>query len=119
MNTAFFWLVTLPLAASPLVYLIGRVGANRDPDGRVPVAVPWLTFLVLLATWVPFGMAVQEVGARGRSTFSIESIVMQLDGISLILAGTVLAVGTAVASIRPATWPARWGKRSTTPCSWP
>ena len=97
MNTAFFWLVTLPLAASPLVYLIGRVGANRDPDGRVPVAVPWLSFLVLLATWVPFGMAVQEVGARGRSTFSIESIVMQLDGISLILAGTVLAVGTAVA----------------------
>ncbi len=97
MNTAFFWLVTLPLAASPLVYLIGRVGANRDPDGRAPVAVPWLSFLVLLATWVPFGMAVQEVGARGRSTFSIESIVMQLDGISLILAGTVLAVGTAVA----------------------
>ena len=97
MNTAFFWLVTLPLAASPLVYLIGRVGANRDPDGRVPVAVPWLSFLVLLATWVPFGMAVQEVGARGRSTFSIESIVMQLDGISLILAGTVLVVGTAVA----------------------
>jgi proton-translocating NADH-quinone oxidoreductase chain N len=97
MNTAFFWLVTLPLAASPLVYLIGRVGANRDPDGRVPVAVPWLSFLVLLATWVPFGMAVQEVGARGRSTFSIESIVMQMDGISLILAGTVLAVGTAVA----------------------
>ena len=97
MNTAFFWLVTLPLAASPLVYLIGRVGANRDPDGRVPAVVPWLSFLVLLATWVPFGMAVQEVGARGRSTFSIESIVMQLDGISLILAGTVLAVGTAVA----------------------
>jgi proton-translocating NADH-quinone oxidoreductase chain N len=97
MNTAFFWLVTLPLAASPLVYLIGRVGANRDPDGRAPVVVPWLSFLVLLATWVPFGMAVQEVGARGRSTFSIESIVMQLDGISLILAGTVLAVGTAVA----------------------
>lgn len=97
MNTAFFWLVTLPLAASPLVYLIGRVGANRDPDGRAPVAVPWLSFLVLLATWVPFGMAVREVGARGRSTFSIESIVMQMDGISLILAGTVLAVGTAVA----------------------
>jgi proton-translocating NADH-quinone oxidoreductase chain N len=97
MNTAFFWLVTLPLAASPLVYLIGRVGANQDPDGHAPAVVPWLSFLVLLASWVPFGMAVREVGARGRSTFSIESIVLQLDGVSLILAGTVLAVGTAVA----------------------
>jgi proton-translocating NADH-quinone oxidoreductase chain N len=97
MNTAFFWLVTLPLVASPLVYLIGRVGANRDPDGRAPVGVPWLSFFVLLATWVPFGLAVQEVGARGRTSFSIESIVLQLDGIGLILAGTVLAVGTAVA----------------------
>jgi len=97
MNTAFFWLVTLPLAASPLVYLIGRVGANRDPGGRAPAVVRWLTFLVLLGTWIPFAMAVQDVGGRGRSTFSVESIALQLDGVSLILAGTVLAVGTAVA----------------------
>jgi len=97
MNTAFFWLVTLPLAASPLVYIIGRVGANRDPDGREPAVVRWLTFLVLLATWIPFGLAAQEVGARGRSTFSVEAILLQLDGISLVLAATVLAVGTAVA----------------------
>ena len=97
MNTAFFWLVTLPLAASPLVYIIGRVGANRDPDGRAPAVVRWLTFLVLLATWIPFGLAAQEVGARGRSTFSVEAILLQMDGISLVLAATVLAVGTAVA----------------------
>ncbi len=95
--TAFVWLVGLPLAASPLVYIIGRVGANRDPEGRSPALVRWLTLLVLLATWIPFGLAVQEVGAHGRSLFGVESIALQLDGISLILAATVLALGTAVA----------------------
>jgi proton-translocating NADH-quinone oxidoreductase chain N len=97
MNSAFFWLVILPLGASPLIYLIGRIGANHDPDGHAPACTRWLSLLVLLATWLPFGQAVQEVAARGRTTFSIEAVVLQLDGIGLVLAATVLTVGTAVA----------------------
>ena len=97
MNTAFLWLVTLPLAASPVVYIVGRVGANRDPRGQILVVARWLTLLVLLATWIPFGLAAQEVGTRGRTTFSVAAVVLQLDGVGLVLAATVLAVGTAVA----------------------
>ena len=95
--TAFFWLVALPLGASPLVYVIGRLGANQDPEERAPAAVRWLTLLVLLATWFPFSLAAREVALKGRVTFSIETIGLQLDGVSIVLAATVLALGTAVA----------------------
>ena len=95
--TAFFWLVALPLGASPVVYVIGRLGANQDPEERAPAAVRWLTLLVLLATWIPFSLAAREVALKGRVTFSIETIGLQLDGVSIVLAATVLALGTAVA----------------------
>jgi proton-translocating NADH-quinone oxidoreductase chain N len=96
-ETAFLWLVALPLVASPVVYVIGRLGANRDPDEHASTSIRWLTLLILLATWIPFGMAVQEVGLKGRVTFSVGTIGLQLDGVSLVLAATVLALGTAVA----------------------
>ena len=95
--TAFFWLVALPLGASPVVYVIGRLGANRNSEERAPAAVRWLTLLVLLATWIPFSLAAREVGHKGRVTFSLETIGLQLDGVSILLAATVLALGTAVA----------------------
>lgn len=95
--TALFWLVALPLGASPVVYVIGRLGANQDPEGRPPALVPFLTLAVLLATWIPFGLAARAVGLQGRVTFSIDAIGLQLDGVSIILAATVLALGTAVA----------------------
>ncbi len=95
--TAFLWLVGLPLVASPVVYLIGRIGASNDAEGRSPALARWLTFLVLLATWYPFVLVAEQVGANGRALFSIESIGLQIDGVSLTLAATVLALGTAVA----------------------
>jgi proton-translocating NADH-quinone oxidoreductase chain N len=95
--SAFVWLVALPLVASPVVYLIGRLGAKGDPEGRCPAAVRWLSLAVLVATWIPFGMVAQEVAAKGRVSFNVEAISLVLDGVSLVLAATVLAVGTAVA----------------------
>jgi proton-translocating NADH-quinone oxidoreductase chain N len=104
--TAFAWLVALPLVASPVVYVIGRLGANRDPHGHCPAVVRWLSLLALLATWVPFGMVAQEVGSKGRLFFNVEAIGLVLDGVGLVLAATVLAVGTAV-TLHSATYMAR------------
>ncbi|HSB81156.1 MAG TPA: proton-conducting transporter membrane subunit [Candidatus Methylomirabilis sp.] len=95
--TAFFWLVALPLGASPVVYVIGRLGANQDPEERAPATVRWLTLLVLLATWFPFSLAAKEVAQKGRVTFNVGTIGLQLDGVSILLAASVLALGTAVA----------------------
>jgi len=95
--TAFLWLVGLPLLASPVVYVLGRLGANQDPEARCPALARWLTVLTLLATWIPFALAAQAVAEKGKVTFNIEAIGLTLDGVSLVLAATVLAVGTGVA----------------------
>jgi len=96
-SSPFFWLVALPIAAAPVVYLIGRLGAGRDGRGQVPGLTRWLSLLALLATWVPFTQAAQAVAASGRLTLRVEAVALTLDGISLLLAGTVLALGTMVA----------------------
>ena len=95
--TAFLWLVGLPLLASPVVYVLGRLGANQDPEERCPALARWLTVLTLLATWIPFALAARAVAEKGKVTFNIETIGLTLDGVSLVLAATVLAVGTGVA----------------------
>ncbi len=94
MNTAFFWLVIAcrlpPRRSSTSSGAWGRTGIPTAARRRWSAGSrSWC----LLATWIPFGLAAQEVGARGRSTFSVEAILLQLDGISLVLAATVLAVG--------------------------
>jgi proton-translocating NADH-quinone oxidoreductase chain N len=96
-SSAFVWLVTLPLAAAPAVYLIGRAGVGRDDGGQVPGLTRWLSVLVLLGAWIPFAFAVQAVRASGPVRFRMEAIALQLDGLSLLLAGIVLALGTLVA----------------------
>ncbi len=85
------WLIAHPVIASPFVYLAGHVGGAR----RVSLA-RWAALLVLLAAWVPFGFAVQEFRLVGPLTTSVEAVVLRLDGLSLLLAGVALALGTLV-----------------------
>jgi proton-translocating NADH-quinone oxidoreductase chain N len=80
----------LPLAACPLVYLAGRVGVRRP--GGTAVAARWLALLTLIATAVPLVMVGQEVLATGPVGFTVGTIALRMDGIGLLLAGTVLGL---------------------------
>ncbi len=89
---AFLWLIAIPLLASPLVYLIGRLG---DRLGQWILA-PILGLAALAAAWVPFVLATRDFSLNGPATFTLGSVALRLDGLSLLLGATVLALGTLV-----------------------
>jgi proton-translocating NADH-quinone oxidoreductase chain N len=92
----FVWMILLPLAASPLVYLIGRLGLlGGNPQLR---SLPrWLALVVLALTWIPFFSSVQQFAQYGPITRLVENIPLVLDGLSLLLAAVALGLGTMVA----------------------
>jgi proton-translocating NADH-quinone oxidoreductase chain N len=95
-STAFIWLVAIPLFSSPLVYLLGRVGVKPNAAAGRSGLVRWTAFIAMLATWAPFVLALRDFAAHGPSQFWIESIWLRGDGLSLLLAGVVLTLGTLV-----------------------
>jgi proton-translocating NADH-quinone oxidoreductase chain N len=89
---AFLWLILLPLLASPLVYLGGRIINPRKP-GRLPNL---LALVVLGLTWVPFTFAAIDL-ANGRNlVFTLGSVSLRMDGLGLLLAAIALGLGTFV-----------------------
>ena len=77
-------LIWLPLLAAPVVYLAGRL-AGRARD---------MALLALVATWVPLVLLL--TGAADAAAFTYGSITLHWDGLSLLLALTVLTLGTIV-----------------------
>ena len=88
--TAFTWMIVLPLVASPLVYLAGRLTKRNGQIAR------WLALLVLAATWVPFALAASDLDANGPQTATLGAVALRLDALGLLLAGLSLALGTLV-----------------------
>ncbi|MFZ0546908.1 MAG: proton-conducting transporter membrane subunit [Candidatus Promineifilaceae bacterium] len=86
------WLIWLPLAATPFVYLMGRLR-----QGQWLWSSRWLALLTLLATWLPFVFAVQEYRAEGTLTLTVGTIMLRLDGLSLLLTAVVLTLATLIA----------------------
>ncbi|HET7087584.1 MAG TPA: proton-conducting transporter membrane subunit [Anaerolineae bacterium] len=87
MNAAYFvWLIALPLALSPVVYLTGRLW--RLARGTALIA--------LVATWAPFALAARDLSASGPASFTLGTIMLRMDGLSLLLAALVLALSTLV-----------------------
>jgi proton-translocating NADH-quinone oxidoreductase chain N len=92
----FSWTILIPLVAGPVIYLAGRVGINRDePSPRGPL-VQWLAFATLVAAWVPYIFTVQAVLATGQQNFAFAGIALQVDGLTLLMSGVTLALGTLV-----------------------
>jgi proton-translocating NADH-quinone oxidoreductase chain N len=92
----FPWVIIIPLLASPIVYLVGRVGIHAALLHRRSYLVRGLALLAVLAAWVPFIAALLTFLAGQSQQFGIASIWLRVDGISLLLAGMVLILGTLV-----------------------
>jgi proton-translocating NADH-quinone oxidoreductase chain N len=104
-ENALYWLLIFPLAASPLVYLVGRIcvrvssarsGPGQGPDCRAVIPARWLSLAAMLVTWIPLVITGREVLANGKLSGFIGGVPLQMDGISLILGGTALLLGTLV-----------------------
>ena len=95
--TLFPWMIAVPLGVSPFVYLAGRLGWHKvELNGRSPL-VRGLALLTMLATWVLFAMSWMEfTSQKATLLFHLDSIWLQADGISFLLAAMVLSLGTFV-----------------------
>lgn len=83
---ALSWLLLLPLVASPVVYLAGRVSARL---GATAAPASWLSALTLAAMGVPLWAVGQAVLAGGPVAMTVGAISLRMDGVGLVLAATV------------------------------
>ena len=90
---AFLWLILLPLLASPVIYLLGRL--FRKPGlARIPYLA---AVLVLAASLAPFVLAARALGAGETLHYELGSISLHMDGLGLLLAAVALGLGGLVA----------------------
>src|SRR6266498_3119489 len=95
--TLFPWMIAVPLGVSPFVYLAGRLGSHKAELGGRSLFVRGLALLTMLTTWVLFALSWAEFTSQNRSLlFHLDSIWLQADGISFLLAAMVLGLGTFV-----------------------
>jgi len=92
----FAGLIVLPLVSSPVVYLAGRLGTHETTLRGRSYVVRVLALLAVLAAWVPFIFSVQALLSSGVQDFGVYAIHLRVDGISLLMAGCVLVLGTLV-----------------------
>ena len=92
----FSGLIGIPLISSPLVYLVGRVGSHDVTLHRRSYLVRFLALLAVLASWFPFVLSLQSSLSGKVQEFNLDTIWLRVDGISLLLAGCVLLLGTLV-----------------------
>ncbi|HVN16331.1 MAG TPA: proton-conducting transporter membrane subunit [Anaerolineales bacterium] len=104
MNASMFpWMIGLPLGASPLVYLAGRLGAHKDKLNEHSWLVRGISLLALLVTWVLFIVSWSGFVVGGANLqFNLESIWLHVDGLSFLLAAMTLGLGTLVVLF---SWP--------------
>ncbi|MFZ3079100.1 MAG: complex I subunit 5 family protein, partial [Bellilinea sp.] len=93
-NDAFLLTLGLPVVASPVIYLIGRIATRKYP--KVDLA-RWLALLTLLVDgYFLFIVGTEFIQTRHELLIAVGAISLRLDGIALLLAVAVLALGTLV-----------------------
>ena len=93
---AAIWLVAIPLLATPMVYLAGHIGRAAAADLRGEATARWGALIALAVAFFPFAQATHELVLYGPSTLAIGLIQLRADGLTLLVAGLVLALGIAV-----------------------
>ncbi|MHB9034454.1 MAG: complex I subunit 5 family protein [Anaerolineae bacterium] len=94
--TSLTLLLLLPMGASPLVYLAGRLIVRAKGESDKPNPIWILALIVLLATCVPLYYAGKATLAVGSISVLRGTIPLRMDGISLLLAAVSLVIGIVV-----------------------
>src|SRR6266508_4166369 len=92
----FTGLIVIPLVSSPIVYLAGRFGTHETTLHGRSYLVRLLAFLAVAAAWVPFSVSLETLFLRGTQEFNVNTMWLRADGISLLMAGCILLLGTLV-----------------------
>jgi proton-translocating NADH-quinone oxidoreductase chain N len=92
----FTGLIAIPLVSSPIVYLAGRLGTHETTLRGRSYLVRALALLAILVAWLPFIVSARTLFLGGAQEFNMSTIRLYVDGISLLMAGCVLMLGTLV-----------------------
>lgn len=90
--SSFVWLITVPLAMSPLIYMAAHLWKTKH-RGKI---AQFLAIVTLFATWVAFYLTAREFGENGALTYAFGSVSLSMDGLSLLLISIVLALSSFV-----------------------
>ncbi len=96
----FLWLILIPLLASPLIYLAGRLvqRLGNKADTYSLWRIPYLAASLALAiTLVPFILAAGQIGRGEILQYQLGLVTLRMDGLSLLLAAVALGLGFFVA----------------------
>jgi proton-translocating NADH-quinone oxidoreductase chain N len=89
-------LIAIPLISSPVVYLAGRLGSHDVTLHRRSYLVRVIALLAVLIAWVPFVLSLRTFLLGTVQEFDVDTIWLRVDGISLLMAGCILLLGTLV-----------------------
>lgn len=97
-TNAFFWLLVTPLLAGPLIYLIGRYWAREKAESDMQNPARWMALLALVAEAAMIFFAAKGYLSASDNPLQLNygMVVMHFDGLSLLLALTVLVLGMMV-----------------------
>lgn len=98
-------MIIIPLIASPLIYLCGRIDSARNNNTSQILAM-----VSLLAVWIPFLPTILELNLKEQLTFTLGAVSMCLDGLGLIVAAVALTLGTFVVLFSGPYMSAEFGK---------
>jgi proton-translocating NADH-quinone oxidoreductase chain N len=93
---SFSSLIAIPLISSPIVYLAGRLGTHDTTLHNRSYLVRLLALVAVFVAWIPFFFSAQNFVGGGVQEFDVATIWLRVDGISLLMAGCVLLLGTLV-----------------------
>jgi len=93
----FTWMILLPLAGAPLIYLLGRIGILRWPGTLGPGLARWVCAAILLAAGVVFVQSALTFNQTSIQTFTLGAVNLRLDGLALLISGLALVLGFLVA----------------------
>ncbi len=92
---SFLWIIILPVAAAPAVYLVGRLQQSLRRDPSVSLS-HLLACLVMLLAWIPLGNSAVQYLQSGPLSINIQDVALRFDGLSLLLSVAALGLGTLV-----------------------
>src|SRR5512144_2145764 len=93
---SFGGLIAVPLVSSPVVYLAGRLGIHESILHRRSYLVRGLALVAALCAWLPFVVSARAFFAGSAQNFRIGTVWLEMDGLSLLMVGAVLFLGTLV-----------------------
>ena len=96
------WLVGLPLATAPIVYLVGRLGRGRTSR---PFAAQWSALASLAMAWSIWLNAERDPAPAADTVWRLGAAGLRLDGLGLLVAALALGLVTLVVLFLRPTWP--------------